>query len=308
MAIEQFKITTVSGDVTLDDLGERTFTHPTVDYDMLANEEFTMDELKSSQDLNDAIDNGELTVKNEDDYDITHNPFDFSLDVHDDSSVVLANVQKISFTGDVTVTADTTSSIEVNMLSGVSLHDLDDPAVHDGITGDEDNLMEIDENGLPRDSGIASSDVSDLIEIGFFVPDSTSAADIDVFYQDPVRDKILGLSLLEIGGGRDGSLTNSYLRTLDGSPMNLSSDVLPWDATLVGISCSGERNNQTWTAQIRKNGAAGVIDSLTVTNAYVNSDMGKDTDFSQDDRIQIYISGTAIKHPQVRLFFRRLYT
>jgi len=46
------------------DLGERTVTHPTVDLNMLL--EFTLDDLSSSNDLQNAIDNGSIILKDED--------------------------------------------------------------------------------------------------------------------------------------------------------------------------------------------------------------------------------------------------
>jgi len=87
--------------------------------------------------------------------------------------------------------------------------------------------------------------------------------------------------------------------------MNKTGVSLPFDATLVGISISGQRNNQTWTAQVRKNGSATVLDSLGITNAYENHTWSLDTDFSAGDRIQVYMSGNNINNPHVELFFRR---
>lgn len=128
----------------------------------------------------------------------------------------------------------------------------------------------------------------------------------DVYYYDTTRDKDLGVAVIEIGCGRNStSTTDQYLRTFNGTPMNLTGIALPFDATLVGMSMSGASNSQTWTAQVGKNDVATVLDSLTITNSYENHSWSKDTDFSAGDRIQVYMSGTNINNPQVRLYFRR---
>jgi hypothetical protein len=128
----------------------------------------------------------------------------------------------------------------------------------------------------------------------------------DVYFYDTTRSKDLGVAVLEIGCGRNSAnTTDQYLRTFNGTPMNQTGVALPFDATLVGMSMSGQSNTQTWTAQVGKNDLATVEDSLTITNAYENHTWSKDTDFSAGDRIQVYLSGTNINYPQVRLYFRR---
>lgn len=130
--------------------------------------------------------------------------------------------------------------------------------------------------------------------------------DDDVYFYDTTRSKDLGVAVIQIDCGRSSNnTTNQYLRTADGVQMNRTGIALPYDATLVGISMMGQRNNQTWTAQVRKNGVVTNLDSLTITNVYENHTWSKDTDFSAGDRIQVYMSGTNINHPRVTLFFRR---
>ncbi len=60
MAIE---LTTIST-VIITDLGERTFTHPLVDYDLTSDREFTYSEVRSSNDLGVELDAGNVTIKN----------------------------------------------------------------------------------------------------------------------------------------------------------------------------------------------------------------------------------------------------
>ena len=128
----------------------------------------------------------------------------------------------------------------------------------------------------------------------------------DVYFYDDTRDKTLGVAVIQIGGGRNNAnTTNQYLRTYDGQPFNMSGVTLPFNATLVGISMSGQVNTQSWTAQVRRNGVATVLDSLSITNAYQNYSWSRNVDFSAGDRIQLYMSGTNINYPRVEVFFRR---
>lgn len=130
--------------------------------------------------------------------------------------------------------------------------------------------------------------------------------DDDVYFYDTTRDKDLGVAVIQIGCGRSSSnTTDQYLRLYDGTPMNSTGSSLPFDATLVGISLMGQRNDQTWTAQVRKNDVVTIEDSLTITNSYENHTWSKDKDFSAGDRIQVYMLGRNINYPQVELYFRR---
>lgn len=65
MAEKAYLITTtgVVGSIVLYDLGKRTFTHPTVNHNMIS--EYDLDELLNSEDLQVAIVNGYITVKDE---------------------------------------------------------------------------------------------------------------------------------------------------------------------------------------------------------------------------------------------------
>ena len=128
----------------------------------------------------------------------------------------------------------------------------------------------------------------------------------DVYFYDETRNKTLGVSVIKIGGGRDHSnTTNQYLRTYDGQPFNQSGISLPFDSTIVGITMSCSVNTQSWTAQVRRNGVATVLDSLSINNTYQNYDWSRNVDFSAGDRIQIYLSGTNISYPLVEVYFRR---
>lgn len=125
-------------------------------------------------------------------------------------------------------------------------------------------------------------------------------------YLDEVRSKTLSTSIVTADFGSNSSTaTNTYLELEGAVASNLNGFVLPFNATLVGISMSENLNSQTWTAEVRSNGSATVLDSLTITNAYSNYTYSSDTNFSAGDRIQVYINGTSIEYPHVTVFFRR---
>jgi len=119
-------------------------------------------------------------------------------------------------------------------------------------------------------------------------------------------DKKLGISLVQQTFGRNNpNVTDQYLRGVNGLPSNLSSHHLPYDATLVAIEMTGERNDQTWTAEVRRNGSATIEDSLQIVNVFINADITKDLDFDSGDIVQVFMTGTGIARPHVTLYFRR---
>lgn len=133
--------------------------------------------------------------------------------------------------------------------------------------------------------------------------DSTSG---DIYYFDPTRSKNLGISTIQTDVSRnEKKVTNLYLRGEGNTPTNLNGFVLPYNATLIGISMSSDANNQTWSAQVRKNDTVTLHAFLTSVNKYSHYNDSLNVDFSAGDRIQIYCSGQNIRYPKASLFFRR---
>lgn len=146
--------------------------------------------------------------------------------------------------------------------------------------------------------------ILDLTFGGMGVP--LSLVGDEVYLTDPTRSsKKLGLSLLQLTFANDKQSTNRYLETLDGIPCNVSSHHLPYDATLVAIEMTEELNNQTWTAEVRRNGSVTVLDSLQIVNAFTNSSINNDTDFASGDIIQVFLNGMNIEKAHVTVYFRR---
>lgn len=118
--------------------------------------------------------------------------------------------------------------------------------------------------------------------------------------------KTLSVAMITADYGRNNqNVTNQYLELEGAVPSNLNGFVLPFNATLVGISMAEYLNTQTWTAEVRRNGVVTILDSLTITNQYSNHTYDSDTDLNEGDRIQLYLNGTSIDYPHVTLFFRR---
>jgi aerobic-type carbon monoxide dehydrogenase small subunit (CoxS/CutS family) len=206
---------------------------------------------------------------------------------------------------------DKYTQAEVDALITTISGQLDDHSELSGLDND-DHPQYLRTDGTRQLSGNWYYGAANISGTGNFFGDGSTLSGIayidgdDVYFYDTTRDKDLGVAIIEVGCGRNSAnTTNQYLRTYNGAPMNLVGVALPVDATLVGMSASGGANNQTWTAQVGKNGVATVLDSITVTNSYENHSWDNDVDFSAGDRIQVYLSGTNINYPQVRLYFRR---
>jgi len=105
--------------------------------------------------------------------------------------------------------------------------------------------------------------------------------------------------------GRDSvATTNVYLRGPDGVPTNLSGFIIPVDSTIFAIG-AGTDGADTWVAEIRKNGAAAVIASLSMTAEAKKFTDTLDVDVSAGDEIQMYCSGTNVNRPTMLVLLRR---
>jgi hypothetical protein len=206
---------------------------------------------------------------------------------------------------------DKYTQAEVDALITTISGQLDDHSELNGL-GNDDHLQYLRTDGTRQLSGDWNYGNANISGTGSFYGNGATLSGVayvdgdDVYFYDTTRDKDLGVAIIEVGCGRNSAnTTNQYLRTFNGTPMNQAGIALPVDATLIGMSASGGANTQTWTAQVGKNDVATVLDSITVTNAYENHSWDNDVDFSAGDRIQVYLNGTNINYPQVRLYFRR---
>jgi hypothetical protein len=206
---------------------------------------------------------------------------------------------------------DKYTKAEVDALITTISGQLDDHSELNGL-GNDDHLQYLRTDGTRQLSGDWNYGSANISGTGSFFGNGATLSGVayvdgdDVYFYDTTRDKDLGVAIIEVGCGRSSAnTTNQYLRTFNGTPMNLAGIALPVDATLIGMSASGGSNTQTWTAQVGKNDVATALDSITVTNSYENHSWDNDVDFSAGDRIQVYLNGINISYPQVRLYFRR---
>lgn len=108
----------------------------------------------------------------------------------------------------------------------------------------------------------------------------------------------LDLEWALLQAGRNTSITDSYLRGTNGVPTNLAGFVLPFDAKIIGIGAATD-GTFTWTAEVRKNGAATVIASLSLTAVAKDYRDDLSVNTVAGDEIQVYCNGTSILRPQV---------
>jgi hypothetical protein len=130
--------------------------------------------------------------------------------------------------------------------------------------------------------------------------------DYELFVYDAVRAKWLSSRMISTTASRrSNNASNIYLRAADRSPTNLHPFVLPFDATLVGISASGELA-QTWTLQVRTGGTPVPGATLAISSASAATDYTLNVDFAAGSAVQMYLSsGSGISNPRASLFFAR---
>jgi hypothetical protein len=102
--------------------------------------------------------------------------------------------------------------------------------------------------------------------------------------------------------GRNAVVTNIYL-AVGGVPSNLAGFVLPYDATIIALSAATTAN-ETWVGEVRKNNAAAVIASISMT-AQSKKYEAKSVNVNQGDELQMYCNGSGISRPVFCVFLKR---
>ena len=132
-----------------------------------------------------------------------------------------------------------------------------------------------------------------------------------VYDKSNSRDKWLSVNreMMEFAGRDHTANKNEYLRTSGAFTSNQTGNVLSRKATLIGITINAE-SASTWTAEVRKNGAATVLASLASGGAKKLSNLTLDVDFAADDEVQVYCNSGAnnIPRPWVKLEFAYLFS
>lgn len=135
------------------------------------------------------------------------------------------------------------------------------------------------------------------------IPLATINNTLAVYDKTNSRNKWLSVAREKmIFTGRDNaSNANEYARNglftsiQAGTPLEVNS-------TLLAISVQ-TNGNATWTAEVRKNGSATVLASLAVSAASSARVLTLNVDFAQGDQIQVFINGTGVNRPIIKLTF-----
>jgi len=124
-----------------------------------------------------------------------------------------------------------------------------------------------------------------------------------VYDKSNARNKWLsvGREYMIFTGRNNSNNTNEYAR-LGHIPSNNTGNRLQVNKTLVGMSIQ-TKVAETWTAEVRKNGSATVIASLTATTAIGASSVALNVDLVAGDEVQVFINGTHIDRPIIKLEF-----
>lgn len=123
-------------------------------------------------------------------------------------------------------------------------------------------------------------------------------------YYDKTRTKWLSMfrEYMTFAGRDNQNNANEYMRCSSEFTSNQSSARLMHNMTLIGISAQ-TNGAETWTARVRKNGSVTNLASLVLTAVDGDSDDTLNIDFNVDDKIEVFIDGSGVDRPLVRLEF-----
>lgn len=245
------------------------FTIPDSTTDMVLEDQgFELLEIRNSVDLQDQLDLTDITAKDE----------------NDDAFTDLAELK-------------------------LHNHLITNPNDLQGIgSGVENNIITIDANGLPKDSSVAISAITQTYYKQATAPVTTAIwFDTDLGYSfeyDSVRSKWLSTAEKDMGAARSqGSTTNQYLRVFDSMAMSTTGWRAPLDITIVGLIAQTE-GVETWILELRKNKAVAVLDSLSISAAVGAQDLTIDIDIDQGETIELFCNGTSIAYPIGRVLYK----
>jgi hypothetical protein len=115
------------------------------------------------------------------------------------------------------------------------------------------------------------------------------------------RNKFLSVQreFMVFTGRNNANNTNEYARVGE-IPSNNSGNRVIKNATIIGMSIQ-TKGNETWTAEIRKNGVVTVITSLAAAAASGAQVATLNVDIDAGDEIQCFINGTAVDRPIIKV-------
>lgn len=117
------------------------------------------------------------------------------------------------------------------------------------------------------------------------------------------RNKFLSVSReYMVFVGRDSANNTTEYARIATFTSNQAGNRLIRDATLVGMSIQ-TNGSETWNARVRKNGSLTDLASLAAGAVAGAQDSSFNIDFTAGDQIQVYIDGTSIDRPVIKLEF-----
>lgn len=128
-----------------------------------------------------------------------------------------------------------------------------------------------------------------------------------VYDKSNSRNKFLSVSREHmVFVGRDSANNSTEYARVATFTSNQAGNRLIANATLVGISAQ-TNGSATWNARVRKNGALTDLASLSLSAVSGSQDATLNVNFNAGDNIEVYIDGTGINRPVIKLEFAYRY-
>lgn len=127
----------------------------------------------------------------------------------------------------------------------------------------------------------------------------------ELYVYDGNRKKWLAVDNYSVAGSKnEAQCSNDYLDDANHVSNTVNSAVLPYDATLVGITASSEYK-QSWVAEIHVNHSLVAEAVLPI----INKDRGVNTNINVDlragDKVQLFVNGENVSMPRIEAIFRK---
>lgn len=208
--------------------------------------------------------------------------------------------------GDIAYDTDDGYVVVYNGTSWVNIGNGGDHGTLSGLLDDDHPQYGLLDGNAARNEVTGTYDFSDgyLIAPTYPSPPAVNVVDGEVavvdgvlYAYDGTRSKWLSVDRKQLWGARfANNATNIYLRIQDGVVSFLSSYRALRDGTITGL-VANTRIAETWTLEVRINGALSASATLSVTAATGAQDATIDVDFSAGDTIELYCSGNNISFP-----------
>jgi hypothetical protein len=282
-----FKITNISGeDKNIVDLG---ITIEDSTSEIVLSEFYTYTELANSDDLREFVGNGDFIVNNGYGTLTPQEGVDF---------LTLENIEHLEdnyYSIDELQTPGSSVIDWTNIANAPSIdqNTLDEAYDHGGPGAGR--VINADNGPVKIDRGSSTSASIEIVPKSLLPSTGLSGGQIDnkngvLCIYDGSRSKWLSVSRPTLAFGRSRKSKNQYLNFwVSETNSNMSGIRMPRNATIVSLSGQFETSG-TGTFEIRKNDAIDVVASLDITSDVGNSNINIDTDVSEGDFLQCYIS------------------